>query len=399
MSADRSVPRPGDPRSENGPRGSLGARLLDWVAASRTRFLLVGTLLCALLPPLFSWPELPPLPGGAQAGWRQYWREVVKMKVDDPWFDYTRVFPAESNQAKRNFRIAVPLAAHLTGFGVAAVPAVRFTLQAVLLVGLLLAAERASGDRIAALAAALAVAGTYVGTSVWMDEWGWFDNCAQAFMVLALVARRPALAFAAVLAAAFTDERALIAVPLIALFHAWTGGRRGLAWAPVAAVPAYLLLRLILGLVLRIRTASAGIGTLDMVLPNLRVSALGIWASLEGGWLIVVAAALAAAGCGKGRRALWLIAATIVPIAASILVIDFSRSASYAFPAILAGLALWAGLSGGGAAVPARARIRRWTAVAALVSLLSPNIFIMGQTFVQWSILAQGLPAAIHPRP
>jgi hypothetical protein len=381
------------------PDRPVGTRVLDWIGESRRRWLVIGTLLCALLPPLFSWPELPAMPGDANAAWRQYWRDVVKLKVDNPWFDYTRAFPAESNQAKRNFRITVPILAHATGFGIAAVPVVRFTLQAVLIVCLLLTAERACGDRVAALAAALAVAGTYVGTSVWMDDWGWFDNCAQALMLLALALRRPFWVCAAAVAAAFTDERALIAVPLIALFHAWTGGRRGLVWAPLAAIPCYLLVRILMGAAFRIATTSAGIATADMIVPNLKVSMLGAWSSLEGGWLLVAIACLAALRAGNARGVLFLAVASLVPVAASVAVIDFSRSASYAFPATLAALALWASQFPRGGVAVDRATLRRWTAIAAAVSLLSPNVFIMGQTFVQKNIVTHGLPAALRARP
>jgi hypothetical protein len=339
------------------------------------------------------------MPGDANVAWRQYWRDVVKLKVDNPWFDYTRAFPAESNQAKRNFRITVPILAHATGFGIKAVPAVRFTLQAVLIICLLLAAERACGDRVAALAAALAVAGTYVGTSVWMDDWGWFDNCAQALMLLALALRRPFWVCAAVVAAAFTDERALIAVPLIALFHAWTGGRRGLVCSPVVAIPAYLLARLLVGVAFGIATTSAGIATVDMILPNLRVSMLGAWSSLEGGWLLVAIACLVAVRAGNRRAAIYLLIAAAAPVAASVLVIDFSRSASYAFPATLAALALWAGQSAAGGTTVDRASLRRWAAIAAALSLLSPNVFIMGRTFVQKNVLLPGLSGPFHTRP
>jgi hypothetical protein len=381
------------------PGRPAGTRVLDWIAASRRRWLLIGALLCALLPPLFSWPELPPMPGNANAQWREYWRAVVRLKVDEPWLDYRRAFPAESNEAKRNFRITVPLLAHATGLGIEAVPAIRFAFQAVLLVGLLLAAERACGDRVAALAAALAVAGTYVGTSVWMDDWGWFDNCAQAFMVMALVARRPFWACAAVVAAAFTDERALMTVPLIALYHFWTGARRPLLWAPVLAVPAYVLSRILVGLAFRISTSSAGIATADMILPNLRVSMLGAWSSLEGGWLLVALGCLAAVRVRNWLGALFLAIAAVVPVAASVAVIDFSRSASYAFPATLAALSLWAmQLDENGVAVD-RATLRRWTAIAAVVSLLSPNVFIMGRTFIQSNVVARGLPALFHGHP
>jgi hypothetical protein len=371
-------------------------RILEWVAATRTRWLVVGTLLCALLPPLFSWPELPPMPAQGKAYWSQYWDDVLKLKVDNPAYDYTRDFPPASNPAKRNFRLTVPLAAHVSGLGMAAVPILRYVLQAVLLIGLLLAGERACGDRIAALGAALAVAGTYVGTSVWMDEWHWFDNCAQAFMVLALVARRPAWVFAAMVAAAFTDERALVAAPLIALFHVWTDGGRNRAWSPFAAVAAYLAARIALSAALHLHNPAGAIGAADTVLPNLRVLPLGVWGALEGGWLLVAAACAASVGAGNGRSALLLAAAAALPVAASVFVIDFSKSASYAFPAVFAALALWAASMPSDGTAGRMLPLRRWTGLAAAVSLLVPNFFIMGRTFVQPSVFFRGLSRLLH---
>lgn len=368
---------------------------LGWIAATRSRFLMVGAVLCALLPPLFSWPELPPMPAPAQAAWAQYWHDILKLKVDNPAYDYTRDFPPESNQAKRNFRITVPLIAHATGLGMSAVPVIRFALQGMLLVCLLLAAERACGDRLAALGAALAVAGTYVGTSVWMDEWGWFDNCAQAFLLLALVVRGPLPVAAAMLAAAFTDERSLIAAPLVCLFHAWTGAGRGARWAPLATIPAYVAARAALSLALGLHNASAGIGTYDMVSLNLRAFPAGAWSAFEGGWLLVAVACLASFRASRRVQALLLAAAASAPVLAAVAVTDFSRSASYGFPAVLAGLALWASLPAG--APGTRDRIRRWAAAAAVVSLISPNLFVMGRTFVQSNALVRLLGAS--PRP
>ncbi len=372
---------------------------LDWIAATRSRWLVIGVVLCALLPPIFSWPELPPMPRPAQAAWTQYWHDILRLKVDDPAFDYTRYFPPESNQAKRNFRITVPLLAHATGFGMASVPFIRFGLQGVLLLCLLLAAERACGDRLAALGAALAVAGTYVGSSVWMDEWGWFDNCAQAFLLVALVPRRPVPVAAAVLAAAFTDERSLIAVPLACLFHWWTGSSRDARWAPAVAIPAYIAARIALGLALGLHNASAGIGTADMVRLNLRVFPLGAWSAFEGGWLLVVGACVASSRRGKPREALLLAMAAVFPVLAAVAVTDFSRSASYAFPGVFAALALWASLAHPGVGPGGTVQLRRWAAAAAALSLIMPNLFIMGQTFVQSNALVHFLSGAFQGHP
>ena len=375
-----------------GLAASAGASL-RWVAATRSRFLVVGAVLCALLPPIFSWPELPPMPAAAQAAWAQYWHDILRLKVDNPAFDYTRDFPPESNQAKRNFRITVPLLAHATGLGMAAVPVIRFTLQGVLLVCLLLAAERACADRLAAIGAALAVAGTYVGTSVWMDEWGWFDNCAQAFVLLALVARRPVAVAAAMLAAAFTDERALVAAPLVCLYHAWTGADRGTRWAPLWTIPAYVAARIALGLALGLHNASAGIGTYEMVSHNLRAFPAGAWSAFEGGWILVGGAYVASSRSGRPMSGLLLAVASVAPVIAAVAVTDFTRSASYAFPGVLAALALRASLPASGRV----AQLRRWSLAAAALSLVSPNLFVMGSTFVQENALVRFMGGHPHP--
>jgi hypothetical protein len=371
------------------PPPGLPGGVIGWLCASRARWLAGGFLLCVALPPFFSWPALRPMPAAAQQAWRQYWADVVQRKVDHPLHDYTGEFPDESNQAKRNFRITVPLLAHATGLGARALPAVRLGLQAVLILCLLLAAEKACADRPAALGVALAVAGTYVGTSVWMDEWGWFDNCAHAFLAAALAAGSPALAAAAVVAGGFTDERTLLAVPLVMAFHAWTGGRRALVAAPLAGAGLYAAIRLVLALAAGLRTAASGIGTSEIVHANLRVSGLGAWSALEGGWVLLAGAGFWAWRAGRLPAWALLCAAALAPLAASAAVIDFSRSASYAFPASLASAALLAP-AGPGARPPRRA-VRMLAAAAAAVSLLSPNAFIMGQTFIQPSVLIRAL--------
>ena len=106
--------------------------------------------------------------------------EVVRQKINDPWHDYSREYAPDKNEAKRNFRILVPVIARLAGGSEFSVQVVRFGLQGVLLICLLLAAERVCGDRTAALGLAMAVSATHVGTEIWWDVCFWFDNCAHA---------------------------------------------------------------------------------------------------------------------------------------------------------------------------------------------------------------------------
>lgn len=357
-------------------------RLGEWIDTQpRALWLLLGVFLCATLPMFFSWPEYP-LSFGGREEWNVYWEGVVAAKVDDPWHDYTRRYSPEKNEAKRNFRLTIPALAHVSGTRVAGVHALRFALHAVLLVALMLAAERAAGDRRAAWATALAVAGTYVGTSVWRDMCLWFDNCAHAFMALALLARRPWSACALTLLAAFTDERALLTVPLLLAFHAFTHSRQSVLAGIAAAVPVYLVLRLAMAHRMQGLPPMAGIADLSIVITNLKSAPLSYWFALEGGWILVGLALQRALQRRDLAGGIWLLLATAVPVMASTAVGDFTRSASYAFPATLAAVAL---LRRSQLASPDVGR-HRGVGIAAVVSLLVPNVMIMHFVLIEQSM-------------
>jgi hypothetical protein len=352
----------------------------ELTGGTRARWLLVAFLLCAIVPAFFSWPEFP-LPPDIRRAWIEHWDQVVQFKVDDPAHDYTQEYPDGKNEAKRNFRIAVPLLAYLTHSGMTGVHVARFTLQAVLIICVLLAAERAAGDRLVALAAALAIAGTYTGTSVWRDVCRWFDNCTHAFLALALILRPPWLAGGAVVLAAFTDERALLIVPLLILFHWFTGSPRRTLIGLAAGIPGYVAIRLAFALAFHLRMPTTGIAEWDIFFINTDNVVTGYWFALEGGWLLVAIAIWRGWASGRSRAGLALALATALPVVAAMGVGDFTRSAAYAFPAVLAALALLRRSD-----LIAPAELRTLAVVAAAVSLLTPNVFVMRNVFHESSV-------------
>jgi hypothetical protein len=349
---------------------------LSWiVGGSRTRWLAIGVVLCTILPWFFSCP-LFPANRESQEYWAHYWAGVEQRKIDHPLYDYTREFPPQSNEAKRNFRILIPLLARLTGMGIKGTDVVRYGLQAVLILGLLLAAERACGDRVVALGVALAIAGTHVGTEVWRDAFYWFDNCAHAFAVLALLATGPWLAGGAVLLGLLVDERVLGTVPLLALFHLIIHSRRSVLVGLALGASAYFAMRVGLSVRFGLHYPLTGIGATSKLIPNLVNAPAAFWFALEGGWLLMVAAAREAAASGK-REIAGLFAFTFLLLMASGFVGDFTRSASYAFPATLVALAALA-RSERFAREPAG--LRALAGFAAGVSLIVPNAIVLGDT-------------------
>jgi hypothetical protein len=357
-------------------RKGWAARSSDWfLHGPYWRWLLLSVILCAVVPPFFSWPEFPDADGLTE-GWDRHWDSVVAMKIADPFYNPAGDFAPQSNEAKRGFRLVVPLFAHLTHSGLAGAHAFRFFMQGVLIVCVVVAAFKVCGDRLAALALSLAVMGTYAGTSVWRDTCRWFDNCAHAFLALALAVRNPWLVSGALILAAFTDERALLVVPLIYLYHHFQDNGRRTRLGVLASVPAYMLLRLVLGHVYNLHTPIAGVADLQIVAMNLQHLPTGIWFALEGGWVLVACALYCAFRNQLTAPAALLLLGAALPSFAATGVIDFSRSASYAFPASFAAVAL---LHRSAPANP------RPVLLAALTSLAAPTVFVMGNAFPEMS--------------
>ena len=267
----------------------------------------------------------------------------------------------------------MPVVARLTGGTAISVHVTRFAFQAMLLVCLLLAAERVCGDRVTALGLALAVAATQIGTEVWRDSCLWFDNCAHALLALALVAQRPAVVAGACLLGAFVDERTLLVLPLIMLFAHATGASRTHQWWLVAVGPTYVAIRSGLSLYFGMANPIGEIGTVGVLVPNLANLPAAFWFALEGGW-IFVATAIWLGTRPTRHGAVWLALGTLGPLAAGAGVGDFTRSVAYVFPATFAAVAClrkfrqeWD-----------QARWRTLAGSAAVVSLFTPNGVIIG---------------------
>ncbi|HVU32610.1 MAG TPA: hypothetical protein VHE61_04200 [Opitutaceae bacterium] len=342
------------------------------LGGSRLRWLVLGVVACALLPLFFSWPATS-MSKQQAAVFNAYWEQIVELKIANPLFDYRKAFEPGKNEAKRNFRLTVPLLARVTGTGITGVTVIRYALQLALLVALLLAAERACRDRLIALAVALAVAGTTVGTEVWRDLCLWFDNCAHAFMALALVATSPWAAGATVFLAALTDERALLGVPLLMVFHLAIGSRRSMQTGMVAGALLYVAVRAVFAQAMGFMPPLTGVAEHDILATNIASAPLGYWAALEGGWLLVGYAVWRLHATGRTGMALGFAALALLPIVASTAVGDFTRSASYGFAATLAALAVVCRPT----EAAERPLVRRLAIAAGVVSLLIPNVNVM----------------------
>lgn len=243
---------------------------------------------------------------------------------------------------------------------------------------------------------AIATAGTWAGATAWVESRPFFDAIGIALLALAMRSRRAAVVAVLALAATFSDERALIALPLVLCWHALrpaadqdgadvdgsstgTGAtvRRFLgptSFVLVGVVVAHLAIRTWLkhryGLSEGQNRYPENPFTLSRNYPN------GLWGAFEGLWF-VVAAGLAT----LVHRRRWLAAGLVVlaasgPLLVGVSVIDISRAIAYAWP--LAPVCAL-GLRG----LPERpTRLLVWAATAACLAW--PLVYASGDQTVDW---------------
>jgi hypothetical protein len=309
------------------------------------------------------------------------WGRVVDEKVADPLRDMARHHPPKTNEAKRTFRITAPAVGYATGTGRTGARGFALACGYALLLAAARLGQQLTGSRAGAASLTVMAAATYFGSAALVDYYWWFDSVAFAFLLAAMQVSRPGGRAAALVAAFFCDERALLVSPATALVGAPGASRRG-AWAATGfAIGLYAALRAALTAVLDLETAVAGIG-LDEAAKHASVAGWALWSGLEGGWLLVAVGLVRLGRTSEARAAttFWaLYAATFV--ASCFLVHDVTRSLSFGvvfvFPLI--------------AALRRRmpvASLHDLLLAAALASLVVPNVFVANRIDYQVDVVS-----------
>lgn len=183
---------------------------------------------------------------------------ALKLKIDSPMTDMAKLYPSESNWAKRTFRIVPSAVAHVIHLGIPGFFALQVLAgvgQMYLLLGWIL---RATGNRGDAFLLTALLATTYYGGAAFFDSRGWGDPFAYFFLTAALVTANPGVSAVMIFLAGFTDERAIPASLLVLVAqlewrHRGAGAERRLTlpellasrfvWAAVSAWVAYFIVR------------------------------------------------------------------------------------------------------------------------------------------------------------
>ncbi|SEI49459.1 hypothetical protein SAMN05216327_10223 [Dyadobacter sp. SG02] len=286
-------------------------------------------------------------------------------KISAP-FSPTRSVDESSHGAKLTFRFTVPLLAKLLGIG--AENAGKgivwlYVIQSVLLYPFLYMLTKITfrfADRAQGLYFTFACAFTYLCKAFFWDYDFWFDGYAYFFLLAGLYLRKPFWVFFMLQCACWTDERAVVALPGVFLFHVlqqadFTIPNRiddFLKYAPkanplttVLAGVAYIVIRLFISVNSGLVTPTGEAAGVSVALIPFQMHnrLIGIFLTFEGLWVVVI---LSIYFLVKARNFLaWVIALLMsVQIIVAFSVFDITRSMTYCFPLLLVCFIVWSRL-------------------------------------------------------
>jgi len=244
---------------------------------------------------------------------------------------------------KRTYRITLPLVAHLLGLGLRGAQIVSAVAALGLVVLLVLHLRRFTRDPAILLLLSLAVSCSYLAQ--WgINDFFFFDGVGYFLLAAAAYVRQPILIALLLLLAGFSDERAVLAAPLIYLLYAHSPLTRldlSTLFKPnkaqlgiVAGCFLFLVLRVVFGYLVR-RPADVAEISLELFHHNLPF-VLPAWLIVYKGSILIMAAGFLSLFTFRISRPAVLVSLALIPgLLASAFVWDLCRSLAYTFPFLL----------------------------------------------------------------
>jgi hypothetical protein len=243
---------------------------------------------------------------------------------------------------KLSYRIAVPLVANVLGLSVQSVAVLQQVGALLFLTITLLLLRRITQDELVAFVAAIYMATTYPG------QWGFnddhFDGIAYLAMLISVWSRSFIIVLVAVVFGGLTDERAIIAAPLVYLCHSiipagdkpsekgwlkpFLPGR--LHWAVICGVLVFGIIRIYLGIRWGALVDTSGLSLAGF---NGRASLFPLMALnlVKGGIFILAAGFLVAIAKREFATVVFTSLALIPALGVVAFAWDFTRSLAYGF--------------------------------------------------------------------
>ncbi|SDF72131.1 hypothetical protein SAMN04487996_11223 [Dyadobacter soli] len=265
----------------------------------------------------------------------------------------------ETHGGKIDFRFTVPLLSKLLGIGDSGSGRnviLIYLIQSALLVPFLFFLMKLLLRRLASgtvLYFVMGISSIYLGKAFFWDYDFWFDAFAYFFLLLGMYLKNRIGIFLTLTLACWTDERAVIALAAVYLFHLlsetdfelqsfwqfrdikdWLSRRSSIVLVVGAG---YLVVRLFLSNRYGLRTpVGHGSGAELALIPyQLKHRLSGIYLTFEGLWLLFIAAIGLLAKRGNLVLIVSMVSIIVVQTLVSYAVYDISRSLTYAFPLMI----------------------------------------------------------------
>jgi hypothetical protein len=345
----------------------------DWCGGRNWQ--LVTVLSATLLSLFYAWP-----PYDTLATIPPQWA-AREEHIAQPFRDPAAAYDSRSNEAKRTFRLTVPLLAHtlrLNRFGVILL----LHLSGVLVyLGCVVAAYRITHDRVSAFLCTLTTAVIPTGAlAFWDFNIFFYDAVALAAVTAAIACRSPLAVFLLVLAASWTDERGLVASSMVFLYHLYnstqsTDNRPKMtgvlcALAVTIAWLTYFVGRMYLRNRFAFQTETGDVG-LAVMASQINLISISAWGALEGLWLILCAAIIILWSNRNFGFAFLLGGAITASSIIACSVFDLTRSFAYLYPVLFISLRTLQDN------VPLHV-IQRLLLITFIISLVWLNLFVTG---------------------
>ncbi len=291
------------------------------------------------------------------------------------------------------FRWTLPLLSFLTGHNLVLILILQATLGVFFIYWIGSYIFKLTGDKVTTALFVLSVSNIFVGTWHFAEVHGYGDGIAYFCLLAAMLHPNRIVMFFTLMAAFFTDERAVLAGGFVLLWNIvntaytqnsfdWKNlfrsafrGRNLVIWAAWAI---YLSIRLYVQSKYFQEHTYSTVGS-PVVLEQAHRNGLGssIWGVFEGVWLLLLACGVVIWLTRKYMIGLMLLTGLIVLIISGIYVHDIDRSLSYGFPLLfIAFFVLYHTAS--------RAAFQLLLFFCAVVCISHPQIFYMGYNQIIW---------------
>lgn len=282
------------------------------------------------------------------------WQSILTQAAD-PFISHN--YPSHSHSANIAFRFTPVLIGRVLGIssinGYLLLQLTAFTLFFVCTTRLF---NKIRGDSAESLILSVSIAFIFTGNVLCSDYRGFFDVVAYLFILIAMLSESPLVIFASSLLGFYTDERALIASPLIYIF--FVIGRdyssdRNVTWknffsfnvkmtALVLSWIIYFVIRFSLNHFIGLKTNSAGMVNylLNEAIENINAMPFAIWTGLEGFWVVVLSSFLVLLVQKKWTVLFVYSAAQVIIIFVALCTFDITRGMAYLSPSIFISLYL-----------------------------------------------------------